>query len=332
MLRELEGLSYREIGEKMELTRPAVESTLFRARRRLQREYEDLDTGARCAAITLSIARLAEGIESGRERSRVARHLRRCPGCRHRARELGVCVRRRSLVAALFPLPFLLRRRRGEGGADSASASVHTGSVSLQQVAGTWAPTVAGPGADATAGTLGKAAALVLTAALAGSGAVAVQHRMSPTAPTRDGGAATREAGETGKPAKAPDKMLSTRSNERSAAAAPGTSTPARKQAGSGGSHQGSGGGAGFAPGVPPLDGSSGGGSGGSQLPQVQPVDPIPDGTGAPPDGSTIPAPPSAQGQNGSHRTETPSAGDQGTATDRPLATISSTVQPNPEG
>ena len=46
----------------------------------------------------------------------------------------------------------------------------------------------------------------------------------------------------------------------------------------------------------------------------------------------TIPAPTSAQGQNGSHRTETPSAGDQGTATDRPLATISSTVQPNPEG
>ena len=68
------------------------------------------------------------------------------------------------------------------------------------------------------------------------------------------------------------------------------------------------------------------------QPPPVQPVDPPLDGTGAPPDGSTIPAPPSAQGQNGSHRTETPSAGDQGTATDRPLATISSTVQPNPEG
>src|SRR5688500_7767034 len=34
VLRELEGLSYREIGERMGMTRPAVESTLFRARRR----------------------------------------------------------------------------------------------------------------------------------------------------------------------------------------------------------------------------------------------------------------------------------------------------------
>ena len=34
VLRELEGLSYREIGERLGMSRPAVESTLFRARRR----------------------------------------------------------------------------------------------------------------------------------------------------------------------------------------------------------------------------------------------------------------------------------------------------------
>ena len=39
VLRELEGLSYREIAQKMDMTRPAVESALFRARRRLQQEY-----------------------------------------------------------------------------------------------------------------------------------------------------------------------------------------------------------------------------------------------------------------------------------------------------
>ena len=39
VLRELEGLSYREIAEEMDMTRPAVESALFRARRRLQQEY-----------------------------------------------------------------------------------------------------------------------------------------------------------------------------------------------------------------------------------------------------------------------------------------------------
>ena len=39
VLREFEGLSYREIAKKMDMTRPAVESALFRARRRLQQEY-----------------------------------------------------------------------------------------------------------------------------------------------------------------------------------------------------------------------------------------------------------------------------------------------------
>ena len=40
VLRELEGLSYREIGERLGLSRPSVESTLFRARQRLTEEYE----------------------------------------------------------------------------------------------------------------------------------------------------------------------------------------------------------------------------------------------------------------------------------------------------
>jgi RNA polymerase sigma factor (sigma-70 family) len=40
VLRELEGLSYREIAKEMDMTRPAVESALFRARRRLQQEYD----------------------------------------------------------------------------------------------------------------------------------------------------------------------------------------------------------------------------------------------------------------------------------------------------
>jgi RNA polymerase sigma factor (sigma-70 family) len=45
VLRELEGRSYREIAHTMDMTRPAVESALFRARRRLQQEY------ARAAAV-----------------------------------------------------------------------------------------------------------------------------------------------------------------------------------------------------------------------------------------------------------------------------------------
>ena len=46
VMRELEGMSYREIGQKLDLTRPAVESALFRARRRLESEYAGALRGA----------------------------------------------------------------------------------------------------------------------------------------------------------------------------------------------------------------------------------------------------------------------------------------------
>jgi RNA polymerase sigma factor (sigma-70 family) len=46
VLREFEGLSYREIAQRMDMTRPAVESALFRARRRLQEEYARAEAAA----------------------------------------------------------------------------------------------------------------------------------------------------------------------------------------------------------------------------------------------------------------------------------------------
>ena len=56
VMREFEGLSYREIGEKMGMSRPSVESTLFRARKRLTEEYDELVSGARCLRIQAIIA------------------------------------------------------------------------------------------------------------------------------------------------------------------------------------------------------------------------------------------------------------------------------------
>ena len=45
VMRELEGLSYKDIGERMGMSRPAVESTLFRARKRLvNRRYSSRET------------------------------------------------------------------------------------------------------------------------------------------------------------------------------------------------------------------------------------------------------------------------------------------------
>jgi RNA polymerase sigma factor (sigma-70 family) len=162
VMRELEGLSYREIGERLELTRSAVESTLFRARRRLEREYEELDTGRRCKAMGMVMARLSNGMSSEREKRRLARHAARCGTCRKRARELGVEPLRRGIVAraaALLPLPAFLRRRVADAGGAMANSGQATGALgSVAQ------------GAQFTAAISERAAAVVAAIALVGAG------------------------------------------------------------------------------------------------------------------------------------------------------------------
>jgi RNA polymerase sigma factor (sigma-70 family) len=163
VMRELEGLSYREIGEKMELTPAAVESTLFRARRKLEHEYAQLDTGRRCQLMGAVMGRLAEGLDSDRDRRRLDRHARRCSSCRRRARQLGVepMLPRRSIAAraaALLPLPLFLRRRIGghEPGI-TAHAAAPAGALG--------APTI-----EAGAAVAGKAVAVVAAVAITGAG------------------------------------------------------------------------------------------------------------------------------------------------------------------
>jgi RNA polymerase sigma factor (sigma-70 family) len=133
VLRELEGLSYREIGERMGMSRPAVESTLFRARRRLTEEYDDLVTGARCRRIQQLIATAAETRLGTREARRLSRHIAHCQPCRREATAAGldaailthVPVHRRAAakVAALLPFPIF-----GRGRGDAGTASIASGS------------------------------------------------------------------------------------------------------------------------------------------------------------------------------------------------------------
>src|SRR3954466_5868416 len=78
VLRELEGLSYREIGERMGMSRPAVESTLFRARRRLSEEYDQLASGERCRRVQAIMASGDGGQLAPREWRRMARHFVHC--------------------------------------------------------------------------------------------------------------------------------------------------------------------------------------------------------------------------------------------------------------
>ena len=161
VLRELEGLSYREIGERMGMSRPAVESTLFRARRRLTEEYDELASGERCLRIQSIISTAGSGRLGARDTRRLARHVAHCQPCRREAVAAGVDaallarrpMRERAIekVAALFPFPLLLRSRREGGSSDGwlsqlpvMSDHAATGGAKLAAVA---ALVVAGLGA-----------------------------------------------------------------------------------------------------------------------------------------------------------------------------------------
>jgi RNA polymerase sigma factor (sigma-70 family) len=123
VLRELEGLSYKDIGERMGMSRPAVESTLFRARKRLGEEYDELASGARCLRIQGIIA--GSGRAGRRDQRKLARHLSHCQPCRRLAARAGLDVpvpaRRRitEKIAALLPLPAFARRGGGDGTASA---------------------------------------------------------------------------------------------------------------------------------------------------------------------------------------------------------------------
>jgi RNA polymerase sigma factor (sigma-70 family) len=139
VLRELEGLSYREIGDRMGMSRPAVESTLFRARRRLTEEYDDLVSGARCMRIQSIIAMAAEGSLGARETRRLSRHVSHCQPCRREAMAAGldaailthVPLRKRAAakVAGLLPFPVFDRWR--------ANAAAHAPALS-EGLSGGW--------------------------------------------------------------------------------------------------------------------------------------------------------------------------------------------------
>ncbi len=134
VMRELEGLSYREIGDRMSMSRPAVESTLFRARRRLTEEYDELVSGARCMRIQSLIASAVVSRLGTRESRRLSRHISHCQPCRREAMAAGldsailthVPLRRRAAdkVAALLPFGWFTRGRgNGDAGTTATLAS-----------------------------------------------------------------------------------------------------------------------------------------------------------------------------------------------------------------
>jgi RNA polymerase sigma factor (sigma-70 family) len=188
VLRELEGLTYHQIGERMGLSRPSVESTLFRARRRLGEEYDDLTTGRRCERVRSTIAALGDEPLGVRDRGRVSRHLAHCQPCRRHAVRAGVPAElferpsTRTRVAALLPFPFLLRHHTGSGssGAHAGGAATSSHLPAIANVAASGDP----------AGLWSKAAAAGLTIMVAAGASVAT-HAIIGSAPAQRGAPTT---------------------------------------------------------------------------------------------------------------------------------------------
>ncbi len=164
VMRELEGLSYTQIGERLGISRPVVESTLFRARRRLGSEYQEIASGRRCEQVRTVVELGAERSLSSlgiRERRRLNRHLSHCQPCRRYAHAAGVDVS--SLggavigkIAALLPIPGFLRLRRLWRGHKLTSASTHSSRAAQSlHAAAQWADSgSSGFGFDRVAGAV----------------------------------------------------------------------------------------------------------------------------------------------------------------------------------
>jgi RNA polymerase sigma factor (sigma-70 family) len=167
LMREIDGMTYADLANALDVTVPAVKSLLVRARVGLVEAAEARD--ADCVEIQADLLRAYDrGVKaSGRAR----KHMRSCSSCtEYRGALRGM---RRSFAAlspiGVGPLAFAAKLI-GLGGSGAAAA-------------GGGSAAVAGSGVAATA-TACKVAAVVCTAALATGGAVEVNHKIQQRTPT----------------------------------------------------------------------------------------------------------------------------------------------------
>jgi RNA polymerase sigma factor (sigma-70 family) len=113
VMRELEGRSYAEIADILDLSTSAVETLIFRARRALR---EQLEGSLTCGEAEFAISRQLDGRLSRQERGQLRAHLRECPECASFARRQR--AQRGALKSlALVPVPGSLASFFGGGGA-----------------------------------------------------------------------------------------------------------------------------------------------------------------------------------------------------------------------
>jgi RNA polymerase sigma factor (sigma-70 family) len=152
VMRELEGRSYAEIAETLDLSVSAVETLLFRARRAMR---EQLEGALTCGDAELALSKQLDRRLTADEKASLRAHLRACKECSRLAR------RQRAQRAALrslgpLPLPGSLTSLFGGGGGTGgllAGGSVLGGGVAVKAAA------ILAGGAVATGVALGSAKA-----------------------------------------------------------------------------------------------------------------------------------------------------------------------------
>ena len=157
VLREMEGRSYKEISTILGVSVTALETLIFRARRSLAEELENLVT---CDRAELALSQQTDGRLGRKERKRLAAHLEECPSCA-RVATVGLKHRRAFKGLALLPLPLSLTLFKG---APSASAAVGLPTIGGGAAAGT----AAGVGGGAIAAKIAVGVAAVAVASGAG--------------------------------------------------------------------------------------------------------------------------------------------------------------------
>jgi RNA polymerase sigma-70 factor (ECF subfamily) len=120
VMRELEGRSYQEIADILEVSVSAVETLIFRARRALR---EQLEEGITCREAELSISKQLDGRLPRRDRGALRAHLRECDECAGFARSQR--AQRGALKGlAAIPLPTSLTGLFGGGGGAAVGGGI----------------------------------------------------------------------------------------------------------------------------------------------------------------------------------------------------------------
>jgi len=186
VLRELEGRSYKEIGAILGVSQTALETRIFRARRSLAEELENLVT---CDRAELALSQQTDGRLSRKERKRLVAHLDECPSCT-RVAALGMKRRQAFKGLALLPLPLSLTLFKG---APSASAA-----IGLPTIGAGAAGTAAAVGAGGVSAKIAIGLATVAVAGGAGyEGVKAVREPATPARPAKAAPAAVVPAAQT---------------------------------------------------------------------------------------------------------------------------------------